>query len=46
MRKSKKKILLLKKIISSCLFLIATACCYGQTVTLKGVVKDEGGQTL
>jgi CarboxypepD_reg-like domain len=43
---NKKYSLLIKKIISSCLFLIATAYCYGQLVPIKGYVHNENGQAL
>jgi hypothetical protein len=38
--------LLIKKIISSCLFIIATAYCYGQSSPLKGYVNNEKGEAI
>jgi hypothetical protein len=46
MERNKKHSLLIKKIISSCLFLIATACCYAQLVPIKGYLHNEKGQAL
>ena len=46
MKRNKELISFAKKTISSCLFLIATACCYGQTITLKGEVTNETGLNL
>ncbi len=46
MIKIRNHFLLTKTIISSCLFLIATACCYGQYVQMSGYVLNEKNQAL
>ncbi len=46
MKRNSKHFLLIKKIISSCLCIIATAYCYGQSVSIKGYVNNEIGQAL
>jgi hypothetical protein len=46
MIKSNSHFLAIKKIISSCLFLIATACCYGQATVLSGYVNNDKGEPL
>lgn len=42
----KNHFLLTNTILSSCLFLIATACCYGQSVQINGFVSNEKKQSL
>ena len=46
MIKSKGYFLPLKKIISSCLLIMATAYCYGQSVLLTGTVNNEKTEAL
>ncbi len=46
MIKIRNHFLLTKTIISSCLFLIATACCYGQSMQMSGYVLNEKNQAL
>jgi hypothetical protein len=46
MIKNKAYFLFIKKIISSCLLIMATAYCYGQTAVLTGTVNNEKGEAL
>ena len=46
MIKNRSYFFLFKTIISSCLFLIATVCCYGQVFQFNGYVLNENNQPI